>query len=127
MLTFMLVFKLGDRLINKFIGLDYSRAGQTFLYFRQFEAALNFAYSQHCAELQSGQTGYRAKLDLGHAMVPLTNYCRHANPLVNLIYARVARGINWSTLDDDLINIYNLQVKGETGPEATSEATSEAT
>ncbi|MBU6450671.1 MAG: GNAT family N-acetyltransferase [Cyanobacteria bacterium REEB67] len=113
MLTFMLVFKLGDRLINKFIGLDYARAGKTFLYFRQFEAALNFAYSQHCLELQSGQTGYRAKLDLGHVMVPLTNYCRHANPLVNLIYARVARGINWSTLDDDLINYYNLHILGK--------------
>ena len=108
MLTFMLVFKIGDRLINKFIGIDYARAGQTFLYFRQFEAALDFAYKQGCNELQSGQTGYRAKLDLGHEMIPLYNFCRHANPIVNAIYSRVARDINWATLDEDLAHYYGL-------------------
>jgi predicted N-acyltransferase len=103
LLTFMLVFKLGDRFVNKFIGLDYSRGGNSFLYFRQFEAALNFAYEHGMSEFQSGQTGYRAKLDLGHELVVLHNYCHHGNAIVNAIYARLARDITLITLDPDLL------------------------
>jgi predicted N-acyltransferase len=103
LLTFMLVFKLGDRIVNKFIGLEYGRAGSTFLYFRQFEEALKFAYENGMTEFQSGQTGYRAKLDLGHDLVSLHNYCHHSNVLLNAVYSTVARDITWSTLDSDLL------------------------
>jgi len=102
LVTFMLLFELGDRMVNKFIGLDYAKSGQTFLYFRQFEAALNFAYERGMKDFQSGQTGYRAKLDLGHSLVPLHNYCRHANPLINVVYSKFARDVTWLTLDPDL-------------------------
>ncbi|HTQ30065.1 MAG TPA: hypothetical protein VMI53_02545 [Opitutaceae bacterium] len=104
LLTFMLVFSLGGRLINKFIGLDYRRAGRTFLYFRLFDAALDFAYATGAAELQSGQTGYRAKLDLGHELVPLFNLVRHENPLVHAVYRAIGRRVTWRTLDGDLAN-----------------------
>jgi hypothetical protein len=102
LVTFMLVFKLGERIVNKFIGLDYQRAGTTFLYFRQFEAALNFAYEHGMSEFQSGQTGYRAKLDLGHDLVTLHNYCRHANAMVNAVFTMVAKDVTLVTLDPDL-------------------------
>ncbi|MBS2010756.1 MAG: N-acetyltransferase [Cyanobacteria bacterium SZAS TMP-1] len=106
MVTFMLAFKIGDRLINKFIGLDYSKGANTYLYFRQFEALLNFAYQQKVKQLQSGQTGYRAKLDLGHKLVDLDNYCRHTNDLFNIIYAKVSADITPETLDEDLVEHY---------------------
>lgn len=99
---FMLVFDLGGRVINKFIGLDYRRAGQAYLYFRLFDAALDYAYARGARELQSGQTGYRAKLDLGHRLVPLFNLLRHANPLVNAVYRAIGRSVSWRTLDGDL-------------------------
>jgi predicted N-acyltransferase len=102
LLTFMLVFCLGDRVINKFIGIDYSRSGKTYLYFRLFDAALDFAYSHGAKELQSGQTGYRAKLDLGHRLVPLFNLVRHKNPLVNAIYRTIGTRVSWRSLDNDL-------------------------
>jgi hypothetical protein len=102
LLTFMLVFCVGDRVINKFIGIDYSRAGKTYLYFRLFDAALDFAYSRGAKELQSGQTGYRAKLDLGHRLVPLFNLVRHRNPLVHAIYRAIGTRVTWKTLDEDL-------------------------
>jgi len=103
LVTFMLVFKFGDRIINKFIGLDYSLGGNSFLYFRQFEEALNFAYEHGMRQFQSGQTGYRAKLDLGHELVALHNYCHHSSAIVNAIYTRAARDVTWSTLDPDLV------------------------
>jgi len=102
LVAFMLVFQIGDRVINKFIGLDYARGGKTFLYFRLFDSALDFAYARGARELQSGQTGYRAKLDLGHRLVPLFNVFHHKQSLVHLLFRTIGRRINWSSLDPDL-------------------------
>lgn len=102
LLTFMLVFIMGERVINKFVGIDYRRAGKAFLYFRLFDAALDFAYACGARELQSGQTGYRAKLDLGHRLVPLFNIVRHENPLVNAVFRAIGSRVTWKTLDSDL-------------------------
>ena len=102
LVAFMLVFRLGNRVINKFIGLDYRRDDQSYLYFRLFDAALDFVYAAGARELQSGQTGYRAKLDLGHRLVPLFNVFRHENPLVHAVFRAVGRRVTWRSLDTDL-------------------------
>jgi hypothetical protein len=100
--AFMLCFDLGERVINKFIGLDYSRPKDGFLLFRLWEAAVDWALERGASSIQSGQTGYRAKIEQGHRLVPLTNYCQHRSPLVHRVCAMVARRIGWRTLDDDL-------------------------
>jgi len=102
LVAFMLCFCLGSRVINKFIGLDYVHARDWYLYFRLWEEAVDWAAKAGAAELQSGQTGYMAKLDLGHKLVPLTNYCMHRNPFIHHLFSFAARYISWSTLDDDL-------------------------
>ncbi len=102
LVAFMLCFHVGSRVINKFIGLDYKFGGNWFLYFRLWEQAIEWASRRNATEFQSGQTGYRAKLDLGHDLVPLYNYCRHRNPVVHRLFAYVARSISWATLDEDL-------------------------
>jgi hypothetical protein len=102
LVAFMLCFDLGKVVINKFIGIDYAKPKDWMLYFRLTEAAIDWALSKGAARLQSGQTGYRVKIELGHSLVPLTNYGRHRNPLVHAVYAQVAKTINWSTLDPDL-------------------------
>jgi hypothetical protein len=102
LVAFMLVFCLGDRVINKFIGLDYRRSGKTYLYFRLFDAAVDFAVARRAKEIQSGQTGYRAKFDLGHRLVPLWNVFRHENRLVHFIFCTIGRRITWPSLDADL-------------------------
>jgi hypothetical protein len=102
LVAFMLVFHLGDRVINKFIGLDYRRGAKAYLYFRLFDAALDFAYASGARELQSGQTGYRAKLDLGHGLVPLFNVFRHGNPLVHALFRAIGSRVTWRSLDSDL-------------------------
>jgi hypothetical protein len=48
-----------------------------------------------------------AKLDMGHSLVPLWNYCEHRNPLVNRIYRDIAARITWDTLDDQLAEFLN--------------------
>jgi len=102
MLSFMLCFKLGEHVVNKFIGIDYSQPKEWFLYFRLWDAAVEWSYSVGATSIQSGQTGYAPKIELGNDMVPLSNYCQHKNPIVNFIYQMVAKTINWDTLDPDL-------------------------
>ena len=102
LVAFMLCFRIGSRVINKFIGLDYALSGQWFLYFRLLEQAISWASAVGATDFQSGQTGYRAKLDLEHRLVPLTNYCQHRHPWLHRLFATVATRITWATLDNDL-------------------------
>jgi Acetyltransferase (GNAT) domain len=104
LVTFMLGFVIGKRFINKFIGLDYSKAGKTYLYFRLFEAAVETACAEGLTEIQSGQTGYRAKLDLGHQLIPLYNFVRHQNKIIHFIYKKIGTQVTWKSLDTDLAN-----------------------
>jgi len=100
--AFMLCFALGDHMINKFIGIDYQQPKEWFLYFKLWESAVDWAAGIGAKSIQSGQTGYAPKIELGNQLVPLTNYCAHINPVINWIYAQVAKTINWDTLDADL-------------------------
>ncbi len=100
--AFMLCFALGGHVINKFIGIDYTKSKEWFLYFRLWEAAVEWSASIKAKSIQSGQTGYSAKIELGNQLIPFTNYCAHQNPLIHWVYAKVAKTINWDTLDEDL-------------------------
>ena len=100
--AFMLVILQGERAINKFIGIDYSLGSKAYLYFRLWEEFMRFAMSSGASEVQSGQTGYRAKLDVGHELVPLSNFFRYRNPLIQIIATLVAKRISWNSLDDNL-------------------------
>jgi hypothetical protein len=97
--AFMMCFESPGSLINKFIGIDYRTPREWMLYFRLWDAAVDHAVHLGATVLQSGQTGYRPKIDLGHELVPLTNYGAHRNPLIHWIYARVAAEVDWATLD----------------------------
>lgn len=100
--AFMLLLDLGQRIINQFVGIDYSLGRHAYLSFRLFVSAYDWAAQQRASVFQSGQTGYASKLDLGHQLVPLWNYCHHANRLVNWGLSRAASRIRWEMLDSQL-------------------------
>ncbi|SDR32658.1 Predicted N-acyltransferase [Rhizobiales bacterium GAS113] len=100
--AFMLVILQGRRAINKFIGIDYDLGDKAYLYFRLWEEFMRFAMSAGAQEVQSGQTGYRAKLDVGHELVPLSNFFRYRNPVIQMIASFVAKRISWNSLDENL-------------------------
>ena len=102
MLAFMLCFAVGPRIINKFIGIDYSRPTSWSLYFRLWDAAVDWSLARGAASIQSGQTGYSAKIECGHRLVPLNNFCRHRHTVVHAVCRAVAQTIRWQTLDRDL-------------------------
>ena len=98
----MVCYRIGTRVFNKYMGFDYTVARDWYLYFRLWEAAVEWAATGGASELQSGQGVYTPKLDLGHRLIPLTNYCIHLNPVVHRIFSVGAQYISWSTLDDGL-------------------------
>lgn len=100
--AFMLCFDLGEVVINKYIGLDYARPADWFLLFRLIDAAIDWTLARGGRRLQSGQTGYSAKLGQGHRLVPLTNYGKQLNPVFQWIARLVTRRVSWETLDKDL-------------------------
>ena len=102
MIAFMLCFDMGEQLINMFIGLDYSRPKEWMLFFRLWEAAVDAALSRGFTAIVSGRSSYEAKIETGHKLVPLNNYCRHSNILLHTIYRIVAQRVDWASLDEAL-------------------------
>jgi Acetyltransferase (GNAT) domain len=101
-IAFMLCLDMGQRLINLFIGLDYSRPKEWMLFFRLWEAAVDLALSRGFSAIVSGRSSYQAKIETGHRLVPLNNYCRHRNFSLHHIYRILGRRVKWASLDDAL-------------------------
>lgn len=100
--AFMLCFDLGTTVINKYIGLDYTRPQDWYLLFRLIDVAIGWSLTRGARVFQSGQTGYSAKLEQGHRLIPLTSWGKNRNWLFHKIGELVAARISWSTLDKDL-------------------------
>ena len=100
--AFMLCFDLKGHVINKFIGIDYDAPRDWFIYFRLWIEAVNWSYKIGAKTIQSGQTAYPAKIETGHKLIHLTNFCKHRNRFIHEIYKKVASLVNWDTLDPDL-------------------------
>jgi len=100
--AFRLCFDMGDRLISMFIGIDYSRPKEWMLFFRLWEAALDVALARGFPAIVSGRSSYEVKIETGHKLVRLNNYCRHRNVLFNIIYGVVAQRVDWASLDGSL-------------------------
>jgi predicted N-acyltransferase len=103
LLAFRLFFQLDNKIINKFIGIDYSAPPGYFLLFRLVEEGIRYALSNGTRVVQSGQTGYAPKFETGHTLVPLYNFIHHRNPIIHQVLKRfVAPTISWDTVDKEL-------------------------
>jgi len=102
MVAFMLCFDMGERLANMYIGMDYSRPKEWMLFFRLWEAAVDLALSRGLSAIVSGRSSYEAKIEIGHKLVPLNNYCRHRNIFLHNIYRIFAPTIHWASMDEAL-------------------------
>jgi hypothetical protein len=102
MVAFMLCLDMGERLINLFIGMDYSRPKEWMLYFRLWEAAVDLALSRGFTAIVSGRSSYAIKIEMGHKLVPLNNYCWHRNIFFHEIYRILAQRVDWASLDEVL-------------------------
>ena len=113
LVAFMLCFDLGSTLVNKFVGFDYARPREWRLYFRLWDAFVDLAVALGKARVESGQTGYAGKLAVGHCLLPLTNYCHHAHPLLRRVYRLVGAQVTWQSLDADLAEHFARRSSGK--------------
>jgi hypothetical protein len=102
MIAFMLCFDLGERLTNMFIGMDYSRPKEWMIFFRLWEAVVDLALSRGFSAVVSGRSSYEVKIEVGHNLIPLNNYCRHRNIFLHGIYHFLAQRVDWASLDEAL-------------------------
>ncbi len=102
LVAFTLCFVLGDRVINKFVGIDCTRPRNLFLKARLWDAVIDWALAIGASSIQSGQTGYATKLMTGHTLVPLSNFCLHRNPIMHAVFRFVGTRIRWQGLDPEL-------------------------
>ena len=102
MIAFMQCFDLGERLVNMFIGIDYSRPKEWMLFFRLWEAVVDLALSRGFSAVVSGRSSYEVKIEIGHKLIPLNNYCQHRNIFLHIIYHILAQRVDWASLDEAL-------------------------
>ena len=102
LLAFRLFFHLDGKIVNKFIGIDYAANSQYFPLFKLVEEGILYALRHNVPVIQSGQTGYGAKMETGHKLVPLYNFIWHRNPIGQWLLKLATKAINWTTLDPEL-------------------------
>lgn len=116
MVAFMACLASGSILINKHVGFDYGKPKSWMLYFRLWDAAVDWALSKSFACIYSGQTAYRIKIETGHDLVPLVNYVRHRNVLLHSIFRKVAGKLDWASLDEGLAVILQAHPEARESP-----------
>ena len=72
-----------NKMICKYIGMDYSRALNYRLYFSLMLDCIDIAIREEIPEIDFGITSYRFKQYIGCDLVPMWNYFHHTNPLLH--------------------------------------------
>lgn len=91
LVAFNLVIQGKDRLIDKYIGINYPDVPRYSPYFVSWLNNVDFCIRNGLPIYQAGQAFYGAKLRLGCRLMPTRQYFRHRNPAVNL----VLRIVSW--------------------------------
>jgi hypothetical protein len=87
-LNFCLQF--ADRIVDKYIGMDYAVSRELNLYFVSFVNNVQWCIDHGLKTYILSQGGYRVKMHLGAQLVPLRTMTRIANPIVNWFANRFA-------------------------------------
>jgi predicted N-acyltransferase len=91
LVCFNLCFRHADRLIDKFIGMDYSVTRLYNLYFYSWYHNVQWCIQNGIRYYQVGQTDHDAKVHLGGTLVPLYFYAKHRNRILNSVLRMAAR------------------------------------
>jgi len=89
--AFNLCFEHGDRLIDKFIGFDYTVSKEYNLYFVSWCYNIEHCLNSSIRHYQTGQTDYAPKISLGGKHIPLYAYMKHRNPVYDIMLKSLSR------------------------------------
>jgi predicted N-acyltransferase len=102
LLAFNMLFFDRDRVIDKFIGIDYELARDYDIYVLSWMENVREALRRKARYLQTGQTAYRRKIQLGSTLAPCVVYFRHRSPLTHALLRVLARWLAFDRNDPQL-------------------------
>ncbi len=85
-----LCLQFEDRLIDKYIGMDYAVARDLNLYFISFLSNVQWCIDHRKAHYMLSQGGYPVKIKLGAQLIPMRTMTKIINPVLNWIANRFA-------------------------------------
>ncbi len=100
-------------LVARHVGFDYTRPMSWLLYYRLWDALVDWALAKGFTSIYSGPTSYVAKIQTGHELIPLFNYLWHRNGIMHAIYRTVAQRLDWAGLDEDLAKFFKAHPEEE--------------
>lgn len=102
LVAFNLVLAGRDRLIDKYVGMDYAFARRFSLYFISWLTNVRYCIEHRIPLYQSGQAFYAPKLRLGSRLTMNWQFFRHRNPVLNLLLRVVSRLVRLDRFDPEL-------------------------
>ncbi|WP_448956114.1 GNAT family N-acetyltransferase [Labrys neptuniae] len=105
LVAFNFVIETADRLIDKYIGMNYAVVPQFSLYFNSWLHNVRYCIERDIPLYQSGQAFYGPKLRLGCRLQPNWQYFRHRNAALNTILQFVAKFVRLDRFDPAIANL----------------------
>ena len=100
--AFLLCLVSEDRLIDYYVGLDYSLAHKYHLYFVKFRDVMNWCIKNKIKVYEMGITGYEPKRRLGFEFVPLYIYAKLRNRWMRPIFKTACHFLRFENFDPAL-------------------------
>ena len=105
LVAFNLVLHDGQRLLDKFLGMDYAVAHRYNLYFYTWIENVRYCIAHDIALYQSGQGLHREKLRLGSRLSANWLWYRHRNRALDLLFATMERLFRLDRFDAELASL----------------------
>ncbi len=94
-----------DKVIGKFIGMNYDLARQHNLYFVNWMKVMEYCIENKIPALQTGQTTYVVKARLGCKLKRSWIYFKHRGPVMGLLFRLASRHLSLEAADPDLASL----------------------
>lgn len=102
LIAFNLCFVEQDRLIDKFIGMQYPLARDYNLYVLSWMTNVRYCLERGIRHLQTGQTAYASKLRFGSRLDKTWVYFKHRGRVLNSVFRTIGPLLAFDKMDPDL-------------------------
>jgi len=109
--AFVLCLVSEERLIDYYVGLDYSVAHKYHLYFLKFRDVMNWCIKHGIKTYEMGTTGYEPKRRLGFEFVPLYLYAKLRNRWMRPIFKFFCQFLKFENFDPYLKEVRKEMAK----------------
>jgi len=111
LVAFLLCLISKERLIDYYVGMDYSIAYKYHLYFVKFRDVMNWCIKHGIKVYEMGVTGYEPKRRLGFEFVPLYIYARLRSRWMRPAFKIVCRLLKFENFDPALKKAKNVKTR----------------